>query len=69
MLRKIALVYESTSAKAQFPNTFFSIHKHDCVYMQVFLFAKCPLISLVITVPLLIGKEENFSSVKYLCIP
>lgn len=68
MLRKIALVYKSTSAKVQFPNTFFSIHKHDCVYIQVFLFARYPLICLVITIQLPIVKEENFSSVKYLCL-
>ena len=59
-LRKRALVYESTSAKAQFPNTLFSIHKHDCVYIRLFLFPKCTLICPVITIQLPIGRGGKF---------
>lgn len=60
MLRKHALVYESISAKAEFPNMLLSIHKHDSVYIWLFLFPKCTLICPAITIQLPIGRGGKF---------
>lgn len=60
MLRKHALVYESTSAKAEFPNMLLSMHKHDSVYIWLFLFPKCTLICPAITIQLPIGRGWKF---------